>query len=115
MDCDVIFVTNSVKNDIFRVIGTLHLDTLGLYKSHFAKKKTDWGSTLRLKRSFWLRTTYDVFIQVKRLVDSKSVLLFFLKRNLAKRVAEIENKSFHYFKNNSFLNPVDYKIITQNK
>lgn len=36
-------------------------------------------------------------------------------KNLAKRVAEIENKSFHYFKNNSFLNPVGYKIITQNK
>lgn len=46
---------------------------------------------------------------------SLTVKVCFFKRNLAKRVAEIENKSFHYFKNNSFLNPVDYKIITQNK
>lgn len=83
----------SVKNDIFRVIGTLHLDTLGLYKSHFAKK-TDWGSTLRLKRSFWLRSTYDVFIQVKLLVDSKSV---FFQRDLAKRVAEIEGHRISHF------------------
>lgn len=53
---------------------------------------------------------------LSRLNGSLTVKVWvFFKRDLTKRVAEIENKSFHYFKNNSFLNPVDYKIITQNK